>query len=132
MNIGSKAVSIPNTWAARTVSHALATGEDLDKLEGVKDGTLRSLYDAMANDYDDITELEVAIPDHAVEYEKNDYEAHVMSVAVTTLDLRELNVLRGLFFEDKTREELGDEMGVTGTTISRWERELLDKIKRKL
>jgi RNA polymerase sigma factor (sigma-70 family) len=74
----------------------------------------------------------VAIPDHAVEYEKNDYEAHVMSVAVTTLDLRELNVLRGLFFEDKTREELGDEMGVTGTTISRWERELLDKIKRKL
>lgn len=132
MNIGSKAVSIPNTWAARTVSHALATGEDLDKLEGVKDGTLRSLYDAMANDYDDITELEVAIPDHAVEYEKNDYEAHVMSVAVTTLDLRELNVLRGLFFEDKTREELGDEMGVTGTTISRWEGDMLEKLRSKL
>lgn len=132
MNIGSKAVSIPNTWAARTVSHALSTGEDLDKLDGVKSGTLRSLYDAMSNNYEDITEIEVSVPDHAEAYEKTDYEAHVMSVAVTTLDLRELNILRGRYFENKTQEELGDEMGVTGTTISRWEEDMLDKLRNNL
>jgi RNA polymerase sigma factor (sigma-70 family) len=132
MNIGSKAVSIPNTWAARTVSHALATGEDLDKLEGVKDGTLRSLYDAMSNDYEDITEIEVAVPDHAQEYEDKDYAAYVMSVAVTTLSEKEMAILKARFFEDKSQEDLADEYEVSQQTISRWEDEMMKKLRNNL
>lgn len=132
MNISKKAMSIPNTWAARTVSHALATGEDLDKLEGVKSGTLRSLMDAMSNDSTPIEELEVAVPDHAVKYEKEEYEAYVMTVAVTTLNKDELRVLKGRFFDDMSLEELGIEFGVSESTVSRWEAAMLDKLRNNL
>ena len=132
INIQSKAVSIPNTWAARTVSHSLATGEDLDKLEGVKDGTLRSLYDAMSNDYEDISEIEVAVPDHAQNYEDKDYAAYVMSVAVTTLTEVEMAILKARFFEDKSQEDLADEYEVSQQTISRWEDEMMKKLRNNL
>lgn len=132
MNIGKKAMSIPNTWAARTVSHALATGEDLDTLEGVKSGTLRSLMDAMSNDSTPIDELEVSVPDHAIKYEKDDYEAYVMTVAVTTLNSNELKVLKGRFFDDMSLEQLGIELGVSQATVSRWEANMLDKLRNNL
>lgn len=132
INITKKSMSIPNTWAARTVSHSLATGEDLDKLEGVKSGTLKSLMDAMSNDTLDVEELEIATPDHAVEYEKKDYEAYVMSVAVTTLDLKELKILKDRYYENKTQDEVGNEIGVSPTTISRWEDEMLEKLRRSI
>lgn len=132
MNIGKKAMSIPNTWAARTVSHALATGEDLDKLEGVKSGTLRSLIDAMSNDSTPIEELEVATPDHAIKYEKDEYEAYAMTVAVTTLNRDELRVLKGRFFDEMSLEQLSVELGVSGATVSRWETTMLDKLCNNL
>jgi len=132
MNISKKAMSIPNTWASRTVSHALATGEDLDKLKGVKEGTLRSLMDAMSNDSTPIEELEVVVPDHAIKYEKDDYEAYVMAVAITTLNPEELKVLKGRFFDDMSLDELGAELGVSGATISRWESSMLDKLRNNL
>jgi RNA polymerase sigma factor (sigma-70 family) len=132
MNITKKSMSIPDTWAARTVSHSMSTGEDLEKLDGVKAGTLRSLMDAMSNDTVDIQELEIATPDHAVEYEKTDYEAYVISVAVTTLDLKELKILKDRYYDNKTQDEVGKELGVTATTISRWEEEMLRKLRNNL
>jgi RNA polymerase sigma-B factor len=132
MNITKKSMSIPDTWAARTVSHSMSTGEDLEKLDGVKAGTLRSLMDAMSNDTVDVQELEIATPDHAVEYEKTDYEAYVISVAVTTLDLKELKILKDRYYDNKTQDEVGRELGVTATTISRWEEEMLRKLRNNL
>jgi len=132
INIKKKSMSIPNTWAARAVSHALATGEDLEELDGVKSGTLRSLMDAMSNESEDVHELEISTPSPAVKYEKEEYESYVMSVAVTTLNLKELNILKGRYFDNKTCDDIGVEMGVSGTTISRWESEMLEKLRNKL
>jgi len=132
INIKTKSMSIPDTWPARTVSHAMATGEDLDKLEGVKSGTLKSLMDAMSNDTLDVEELEIATPDHAVDYEKRDYEAYMISVAVTTLDLKELQLLKERYYEGKSQEALADELGVSQRTISRREDAILDKLRQCL
>lgn len=132
MNITKKSMSIPDTWAARTVSHSMSTGEDLEKLDGVKAGTLRSLMDAMSNDTVDVQELEIATPDHAIEYERNDYEAYVISVAVTTLDLKELKILKDRYYDNRTQDEVGRELGVTATTISRWEEDMLKKLRNNL
>lgn len=132
INIKTKAMSVPDTWPARTVSHAMSTGEDLDSLEGVTSGTLRGLMDAMANDTVNVEELEIATPDHAHAYEKCDYEAYVMSVAVTTLDKRELHVLHQVYYKDKGQDELSDEFGVSEATISRWKDSILHKLKEAL
>jgi len=132
INIKTKAMSIPDTWPARTVSHAMATGEDLDRLDGVKGGTLKSLMDAMSNESVHIEELEISTPSHAIKYEKDDYEAYVMCVAATTLDLKELYILKGRYFEDKSLEALSVELGVDKSTISRTEGVMLGKLRKSL
>lgn len=126
-NFDTNPLSIPASDTARKVSRG--TGEITGDYS---ESGIRHLERTLSAEVVEIDDFMAYAPDHADEYEKNDYEAHVMSVAVTTLDLRELNVLRGLFFEGKTREELGDEMGVTGTTISRWEGDMLKKLRSKL
>jgi len=104
INVKTKSMSIPDTWPARTVSHAMSTGEDLNKLEGVKGGTLKSLMDAMSNETVDIEELEASTPDHAIKYEKDDY----------------------------SQETLADELGVDKSTISRREEAMLNKLRQSL
>lgn len=132
INVKTKSMSIPDTWPARTVSHAMSTNEDLDKLEGVKGGTLKSLMDAMSNETVDIEELEISTPNHAIKYEKDDYEAYVMSVAVTTLNLKELYILRERYYEDKSQEALAVELRVDKSTISRREEAMLHKLRQSL
>lgn len=88
--------------------------------------------DAMSNESEDVHELEISTPSPAVKYEKEEYESYVMSVAVTTLNLKELNILKGRYFDNKTCDDIGVEMGVSGTTISRWESEMLEKLRNKL
>jgi RNA polymerase sigma factor (sigma-70 family) len=55
-----------------------------------------------------------------------------MSVAVTTLDKRELHILHQVYYKDKGQEELSDELEVSEATISRWKDGILHKIKQKL
>jgi len=132
INIKTKAMSVPDTWPARTVSHAMSTGEDLDRLDGVTSGTLKGLMDAMANDTVNVEELEIATPDHAHAYEKLDYESYVMSVAVTTLDKRELHILHQVYYKGRGQEELSDELEVSEATISRWKDNILHKLRDAL
>ena len=71
-------------------------------------------------------------PNHADDYENREFEAYVMSVAVTTLDLKELKLLKERYYEGKSQEELGVELGVTKMSISRWEEEMLEKLRNNL
>jgi len=127
LNLDLHPLSVPNSDAARAISRGKQPSstnhseENLDWLEYILSGDVVEIDEFMAYS-----------PDHADEYEKRDYEAHVMSVTVTTLDLKELHILKERYYEGKSQEEVGHEFGVSGTTISRWERELLDKIKRNL
>lgn len=126
-NFDTNPLSIPKSDTARKV--ARGTGEITGDYS---ESGIRHLERTLAAEVVEMDDFMAYQPDHAEAYEKTDYEAHVMSVAVTTLDLRELNILRGRYFENKTQEELGDEMGVTGTTISRWEEDMLDKLRNNL
>jgi len=103
---------------------------DLHPLSVPNSDAVRSI--SRGNDVVEIDEFMAYSPDHADEYEKRDYEAYVMSVAVTCLDLKELKVLKERYYEGKSQEELGNELGVSKTTVSRWEDELLRKIRESL
>jgi len=127
LNLDLHPLSVPNSDAARAISRGKTPSntnhseENLDWLEYILSGDVVEIDEFMAYS-----------PDHADEYEKRDCEAYMMSVAVTCLDLKELKVLKERYYEGKSQEEVGCEFGVSGTTVSRWERELLDKIKRNL
>jgi len=56
----------------------------------------------------------------------------MMSVAVTTLDLKELQLLKERYYEGKSQEDLAVELGVSQRTISRREESMLDKLRQCL
>ena len=127
LNLDLHPLSVPNSDAARAISRGKTpsstnhSGENLDWLEYILSGDVVEIDEFMAYS-----------PDHADGYEKRDYEAHMMSVAVTCLDLKELKVLKERYYEGKSQEEVAHEFGVGQRTVSRWEDELLRKIKENL
>jgi RNA polymerase sigma factor (sigma-70 family) len=127
LNLDLHPLSVPNSDAARAISRGKQPSstnhseENLDWLEYILSGDVVEIDEFMAYS-----------PDHADEYEKKDYEAYIMSVAVTCLDLKELKVLKERYYEGKSQEELGHEFGVDKATVSRWEDGLLRKIRESL
>jgi RNA polymerase sigma factor (sigma-70 family) len=127
LNLDLHPLSVPNSDAARAISRGKTPSntnhseENLDWLEYILSGDVVEIDEFMAYS-----------PDHADEYEKRDYEAHVMSVAVTTLNLKELQILKERYYEGKSQETLADEFGVSKMSISRWEEDMLDKLRQSL
>jgi len=127
LNLDLHPLSVPNSDAARAISRGKQPSstnhseENLDWLEYILSGDVVEIDEFMAYS-----------PDHADDYEKRDYEAHVMSVAVTTLDLRELQLLKERYYEGKSQQTLADELGVDKSTISRREEAMLEKLRQSL
>jgi len=127
LNLDLHPLSVPNSDAVRAISRGKTPSntnhseENLDWLEYVLSGDVVEIDEFMAYS-----------PDHADEYEKRDYEAHMMSVAVTTLDLKELQILKERYYEGKNQETLADEFGVSKMSISRWEEGIFDKLRQSL
>jgi len=127
LNLDLHPLSVPNSDAARAISRGKQPSstnhskESLDWLEYILSGDVVEIDEFMAYS-----------PDHADEYEKRDYEAHMMSVAVTTLYLKELQLLNERYYEGKSQEVLAVELGVSQRTISRREDAILDKLRQSL
>ncbi len=56
----------------------------------------------------------------------------MLSRLLPTLGTREQRVIYLRFFEERTQGEIGREFGVTQATVSRWLRETLDALRRRL
>jgi RNA polymerase sigma factor (sigma-70 family) len=132
INIKSKAVSIPNSWTSRTVSRVMSNDEDLKKLDGVTGGTFMALMQAMGNDTETLTPNVAFTKDVAEDYEEREYNAHVMSVAVTTLDQDEWQVVRLRYYEELTQADVADLMQATQMWVSRTEKRALGKLREWL
>jgi RNA polymerase sigma factor (sigma-70 family) len=132
INIKSKAVSIPNSWTSRTVSRVMSNDEELKKLDGVTGGTFMALMQAMGNDTETLTPNVAFTKDVAEDYEEREYNAHVMSVAVTTLDQDEWQVIRLRYYEELTQADVADLMQATQMWVSRTEKRALGKLREWL
>jgi RNA polymerase sigma factor (sigma-70 family) len=132
INIKTKAVSIPSTWASRTVGNQISRGGGLEGLEGVKDGTIFQLFTAMSNDTTPVDESQISTKDHADTYEILEYQDHVVSVAKEILTETEWGILKLRYFKDKTQYEVGNIVKQNQTWVSRHEREALKKLREAL
>lgn len=127
LNFTNAPMSIPKSDTARKV--ARGSGEITGDYS---EAGIRHLEQALKGEVVEIDEYMAHVPDHADDYENREFEAYVMSVAVTTLDLRELKLLKDRYYEGKSQEELAVELGVKQQTISRWEEDMLYKIRQYL
>lgn len=127
LNFDTNPMSIPTSDTARKV--ARGTG----KITGdYSEAGIRHLGQALRGEVVELDEYMAYTSNHADGYENREFEAYVMSVAVTTLDLKELKLLKERYYEGKSQEELGVELGVTKMSISRWEEEMLEKLRNNL
>ena len=127
LNFDTNPMSIPKSDTARKV--ARGTGEITGDYS---EAGIRHLEQALRGEVVELDEYMAYASNHADDYENREFEAYVMSVAVTTLDLKELKLLKERYYEGKSQEELGDELGVTKMSISRWEEEMLEKLRRSI
>lgn len=127
LNFTTAPMSIPKSDTARKV--ARGSGE---YTSDYSEAGIRHLEQALRGEVVELDEYMSYRPDHADDYENREFEAYVMSVAVTTLDLKELKLLKERYYEGKSQEELAVELGVSKMTISRWEDEMLYKIRQAI
>ena len=119
VNHGSKLVKVPSNGANRDLS-------------GDSEGRELSALLALRNDVVSEDAITTSVPSASVAYEKADYEAYVMSVAVTCLTAREMAILKELYFVGRHKTDLAEKYEVSSQTIADWEEKILDKLRGNL
>lgn len=132
INIKTKAVSIPSTWASQAVSRAMGQGEELEELEGVEDATLTLMQQAMGNYTLQLEYDTLEVEDHAEAFEKREYEAYVRRVAEETLSSEEFEILSMRYYKDMSQEDVAKTIGKGQTHVFRLEKSALEKLKTAL
>ena len=118
INIKSKAMSVPKTWASRAVSQALATEEDLEDLDGVKDGTFALLMAAMRNDATSVDETMSMTQGAEVEFEKREFEQYLLSKVRHVLSDEDWTFLLMVSDEDTTQAQVADILEISPQAVS--------------
>lgn len=132
-NIKSKAMYIPSSsWTSRAVSQSLAKDEELTSIDGVSDGTLLSLVQAMTNTTESAGDDTAFTVDHAELFEEKEYYAYIMSVVKKTLSATEMKVIELRYFNEMTQDEVAEHMKLSQKMVSRQEISALEKLKKKL
>lgn len=118
VNIKSKSVSIPPTWASKTVSHAMSVGKDIDNLDGVTEATLALLLNAMKNEGATLDEVQSYVDGEDVFFEKREFEAYLLGKIRSHLDDEEWELLVLLADDDVTQGDVAQELNLSPQAIS--------------
>lgn len=118
INIKTKAMSVPKTWTSRAVSHALSTGEDLEELGGVRDGTFALLMAAMRNDSSSVDETLATTDGAEVDFEKREFERYLLSKIRHILSDEDWVFLLMISDEDTTQAQVADILSISPQAVS--------------
>ena len=129
LNVDTHPVSIPAHSRTKRLARDI---EDNDKGNMSKDGHswLKSVLSADNLSYDeDFGESEY---NHTQTYEDREYNAHVLSVAVTTLDQDEWRVIRMRYYDEMSQADVADVLERSQPWVSVVEAKALEKLRKWL
>ena len=129
LNVDTHPVSIPAHSRTKRLARDI---EDSDKGNMSKDGHswLKSVLSADNLSYDeDFGESEY---NHTQTYEDREYNAHVLSVAVTTLDQDEWRVIRMRYYDEMSQADVADVLERSQPWVSVVEAKALEKLRKWL
>ena len=130
INIKSKAMSIPKSWTSRAVSHALATDEDMEKLEGVNEGTFSLLLAAMRNDATSVDEGMSTTEGAEVDFEEREHHLYLLNKIKEALDEDDWEFLLMISDEDTTHQQVADKLNLSHQAVSLRLRRIQSKARR--
>lgn len=118
INIKSKSMSIPKSWASRAVSAALAADEDVEGLEGVKDETLSLLLAAMRNEASSVDEWMSTTEGAEVDFEEREHHSYLLNKVKGALDEDDWNFLLMISDEGTTQSQVADKLNLSHQAVS--------------
>lgn len=126
LNVGTLPVQIPAHNVTKRLTRDIEDDFSGDMTEEGH-AWLRAVLSAENLPYDeDFGESDY---DHAQAYEDMEFNTHVLSVAVTTLNQDEWQVIRMRYYDEMTLHEVGDVMGASHMWVHRTEKQALSKLK---
>jgi len=118
INIKSKSMSIPKSWASRAVSQALAADEDVEGLEGVKDETLSLLLAAMRNEASSVDEGMSTTKGAEVDFEEREHHLYLLNKVKEALDEDDWKFLLMISDEGTTQSQVADKLNLSHQAVS--------------
>lgn len=128
LNFSALPVRVPVDKASR----ALMRGSDVDKCQSYSEDGIEVMKEAVTSvsvEYDDTMMM---VDDYSAKYEKKEYEAYVKSKVFGLLSGDELEIIKLRYYENMTQTEVADLFGVKQATISRKEKQALERLRKKL
>lgn len=132
INIKSKAMYIPVSGSAYNVSYAMSVDKEVVDMDGMSEGTLLSLVQAMNNVTEALDEDTSFTRDHADLFEEKEYHTHIMSIVKKTLSATEFKIIELRYFRDMTQDDVADTFKTSKMWVSRHEKEAISKLRKKL
>jgi RNA polymerase sigma factor (sigma-70 family) len=125
LNVGLHPVSIPAHSRTKRLTRDIED-EDKGDMSDLGYAWLKSVLSAENLSYDE--DFGESPYDHTQNYEDREYHAHVLSVAVTTLNQDEWQVIRMRYYDDMTLHSVAEVMGASHMWVSRTEKSALEKL----
>ena len=129
LNVDTLPVQVP----AHNVTKRLARDIDDEFSGNMSDDSFAWLKSVLSSEHMSYDEDFGESPyNHTQSYEDRQYDAHVLSVAITTLTQEEWQVIFMRYFDDLTQQEVADVMATNKMWVSRAEKEALSKLRKWL
>ncbi len=129
LNIDVLPVSVP----AHNVAKRIARDADTEFSGEMSESSvvwLKSVMSAENMSYDE--DFGQSQYDHVQDYEDREFEAHMMTVAITTLNQTEWTIIRMRYFDDKTQDDVANIFKTNQSWVSRHETNALEKLRKRL
>jgi RNA polymerase sigma factor (sigma-70 family) len=126
LNVDVHPVSIPAHSRTKRLARDIEDGDKGD-MSDIGYAWLKSVLSAENMPYDE--DFGESSYDHTQNYEVMEYNAHVLSVAVTTLDQDEWQVISMRYYDEVTQNDVADALGTNQRWVSRTEKRALEKLK---
>ena len=121
-NIKRSPVHVP----AGGMSHSMSKDQDTEGW------TESAMYNALYGDVVELEENVLQVESSEETYARQEWFAHVASVAITCVSEEEWKILRMRYWEDMTQDEVGEVFGQNKMWVSRKEKMALEKVRNKL
>lgn len=129
LNVEALPVNVP----AHNVTKRIARDADTEfsgEMSGAGMGWLKSVMNAENIAYDE--DFSQSVSDHVQEYEDREYEAYMISVAITSLSPTEWCVIRLRYFDDMTQDDVAKHMNTNQKWVSRHETTAINKLRNRI
>lgn len=125
--------NLPVTVPAHNITRRLTRDIDDDVSGNMSEGSHQWLKSVLSSENMSYSEdFGESATDHVQQYEDREYDAYVLSVAITTLNQTEWTIIKMRYYEGMTQDMVADRLNTNQKWVSRHETTAFEKLRLTL